>query len=225
VAQDTTALKVRLERYQYIESTETLVYRNASVSSIDGKRSLLLPSSQTIGNIRGTAVTVDQLIAPRHPSKEDKNEGTISIKLNRATSNLPAYLAPTVRIMGIQPMADEMGLDVIHTRLAEADPSDFPAKTAPVVSKISSIPEIRITLRITTPTLISSQEVTVPLRHGPTPKPQPRPAFPVNIAGRPPLQEAGLFSARLKSRLVGSQGIICQTGYFPPIVMRPGRRR
>jgi len=167
-ASDLDLVKFRVQKYEVSEKTETVVYRNATVVSVNGIRQLILPNIQKVGLVNGQEATV-------YPqNRVGKTPPELFVRIT--PGEMPSYFdqSPRASFAWLSPTIEQMGMKGLEVRIGSyMNGVSLVAKGEPVPKPISVIPELKIGVRVQTPRLISSEDFIAAVRKG-TPPPENR---------------------------------------------------
>jgi len=179
------AIQTRLDRIRSEQSESTLVYRNAKVVDVNGKHFLYLPTQQNIGTVIGqTAVLSNHLpiqkqgYIPKSTLANEELEVRWFSKSNDGLSRPRLEYRdtpyPTIQIESVSPNLEEMGLDSLKVIVSGSNRTfgpmhgvtkAFRSAIHPSAPTLREIPELKIRLRVTVYSLVSSQTVVLPVHH------------------------------------------------------------
>jgi len=168
----TDAVKVRIDRYRYVDSIVYLHYTNAQIATIDGANVLRLPTTQVIGNLLDATATVIKHIPDRSrgPS-HGRSVGEMVVTLDRK-QHPEVNFSPLARLESLSPSLESMGLDLLRVRLGQTYDKVLERRGPRSESTTGTIPEIRIGVRISTPVKYATKTYVLPIHHVKRDKPQ-----------------------------------------------------
>jgi len=183
------AAKVKLDEFETLTTDVTLVYRNAEIQTVNGIRLLVLPTTQTVGEIDGSPQTIQSLpVSAFNPAHVKHPQGIITIRGSVPNAGPPSGISPSIRFVDMTPSVDEMGLSWIHLGVeafAKADLLTGSTKTQH--SGITIIPELKMRFKFSKSVTVGSRTFVLPVHYVKEDKklfPSPQPQKPsIGIAG------------------------------------------
>ena len=162
----TEAVKMRVDRYELVDKVTYLVYRNAQIVTINGNRTLRLPTTQIVGLIGDATAIVEKLNPIASKKTHDAHSiGELLVRLRRVRHPEVKY-SPIASFASLDPDIDSLGLDLLRFRLVDFGFGEDLLPHIPVKSaSMGTIPEIKIGIKITTPVRISTNTIVVPIEH------------------------------------------------------------
>ncbi|MDR3690709.1 MAG: hypothetical protein P4L46_15125 [Fimbriimonas sp.] len=173
---ETDAVEVLTEDRKEVDSFETLTYRNAQISDVNGIRALRLPTTQVVGHVLDATATIQKLMpfSNQRPGHASAN-GDMFIRLDRKTHPRRDGI-PTAEVDGISPSVDELGLDLLRLRIGDSGTGVDLVGTRGI-HRIGphTIPVLTIKIRIRNWVIQKSKRYVLAVHHVHRPKPPPVP--------------------------------------------------
>jgi len=165
-ATDTDAVKVRVDRYKSVESITTLIYKDAQIADVNGVRTLRFPTTQDIGYVLDAKAWIQKLLPiSNQRSSRSSATGDLLVRLDRK-QHLETRFSPKASLASIFPPIAALGLNRIRFRIGDTGyGEDQTSRTKPNQSFTSTVPELKIGIRVTTPVKISSHILILPVHH------------------------------------------------------------
>ncbi len=187
------AIEARVDTFRQVESEVVLRYRNAQVATVNGLRVLRFPSNQSVGSFDHLSISISKYMPmPKRGSKTRISRGDVLLflqpegDLSRHEITRSLLEIPIVKLEGIFPSVDQMGLDFVRvrlsgTRLNSGFDQTFTASHRSSRLASDAIPELRFRTKITHAVLVSSRTCILPLKHRKSP--------PLKVAYSPPTRK------------------------------------